>query len=138
MNPAIVGTWIIESPERQGEHEYIHICSDGRIVHFTFAQPEGHRVWSVKLWATPMGGNHYQIRPKPVHEGWPVEILPSENGLRTAHNEKSHSLLPALDACLPNWFNSRLEKALAEMTELEEQAQKAQQAGDCDAPQQPR
>ena len=97
----------------------MHIGEDGRIVHFVYSDASGSKMIPMALWAHPLEGDRYQIRIHPDREGWTVGMIPMTGGMTIDRDEKQFHLVTVADSDVPEWYEQRLEKALARMSERE-------------------
>lgn len=123
---SITGNWRIPSTLVTDRDEFMHVGDDGRIVHFVLADSSGSRVQPMMLWSDPLGENRYRVRGIVGHKGWVVGLIPTATGMTIEREEKSFYLKPATDSELPEWYPSRLEKALLQMSKREEEKEAEQ------------
>ena len=115
----LVGNWRIRS-DVAPEEEFMHIDPEGRIVHFVCADETCTRKIPVKLWVKFLVGVRYSVRAKLDGDCWVVEMISTTEGIRIHNGHKTFDFTAAADSDLPDWFEHRLEKALAEMAEAEQ------------------
>ena len=109
------GTWRIPSMIVPNTDEFMHVGSDGRIVHFVFTDSDGIGVQAMKLWFAPLGKNQYRVRGILGDEGWIVELIPTESGISIQREHKVFYMTPAGECDLPIGYPDRLEKAFLEV-----------------------
>jgi hypothetical protein len=114
-----VGTWRIPSTIVTDTDEFMHVGSDGKIVHFIFTDPKGTRVQAMKLWFDSLGENQYRVRGILGDEGWIIGMIPTESGMTIQREAKAFYMTPAMASELPRWYPARLEQALQEMSNIE-------------------
>ena len=95
----------------------MHIGEDGRLVHFVYQDASGSRSIPMTLWASPLEGDRYQIKPHPGLEGWTVGLIPTSAGMTIDRGEKQFHLVAAAASEVPEWYPQKLEKALLRMSE---------------------
>jgi hypothetical protein len=128
---SIVGTYRLPSCIAPGKEEFMHVGSDGRMVHFIYMDSAATRMVPMAFWAEFLGGDRYRTRLRPETESCLIStFVPTASGMRIERENIAFELTRVEDAELPEWYAGKLAKALERMSEREMQARQAEKDGD--------
>lgn len=108
---------MIPSTTVDGGNEFMHIGSDGRLVHFVEADASGSRTIPMKLWLKPQGNHSFNVRASPGGEGWEIRLIPTDKGVTIDRGELQFHLSRPRESDIPSWYAERLKTALRKMDE---------------------